>query len=375
MAKNSTTDIELLAGLSIDSSEQEILRAIKIIEKRLKANHDARFKLNVDIDETVINNTIAKLQNALKNKDIKIETQDSIQAITKEANAMLDVVGSAKKATREKLEFTKANRQVRSSADDTANAINRERIAMDNLDDIDMILQNLNMNGRQGNSVFQQFGNTLRDAFYTFTAANLLQDAIYKVIDAGQEGIETVEELNDALTSLRMATGANYESVKNLLNSYNAMAQELGAITVDVSESADEWLRQGHSVRETNELIKDSMMLSKISNLESAESTKYLTSAMQGYKVAVEDVVGIVGVIILLALLLTPIIKILIFLFMYNITSVLIQPFAESRIVKSLEEVSEGVKIVLALVLTVNIMFIIGIVSTLKMTNAITMFR
>ena len=294
MAKNSTTDIELLAGLSIDSSEQEILRAIKIIEKRLKANHDARFKLNVDIDETVINNTIAKLQNALKNKDIKIETQDSIQAITKEANAMLDVVGSAKKATREKLEFTKANRQVRSSADDTANAINRERIAMDNLDDIDMILQNLNMNGRQGNSVFQQFGNTLRDAFYTFTAANLLQDAIYKVIDAGQEGIETVEELNDALTSLRMATGANYESVKNLLNSYNAMAQELGAITVDVSESADEWLRQGHSVRETNELIKDSMMLSKISNLESAESTKYLTSAMQGYKVAVEDVVGIV---------------------------------------------------------------------------------
>jgi stage III sporulation protein AE len=91
--------------------------------------------------------------------------------------------------------------------------------------------------------------------------------------------------------------------------------------------------------------------------------------------VVLKDVVGIVGVIILLALLLTPIVKILIFLFMYNITSILIQPFAESRIVKSLEEVSEGIKIVLALVLTVNIMFIIGIVSTLKMTNAITMFR
>ena len=94
-----------------------------------------------------------------------------------------------------------------------------------------------------------------------------------------------------------------------------------------------------------------------------------------GSTVVLKDVVGIVGVIILLALLITPIIKILIFLFMYNITSILIQPIAESRIVKSLEEVSEGVKIVLALVLTVNIMFIIGIVSTLKMTNAITMFR
>ena len=42
---NNNADIELLAGLNIDSSEAEILKAIKVIEKRLKANHDARFKL------------------------------------------------------------------------------------------------------------------------------------------------------------------------------------------------------------------------------------------------------------------------------------------------------------------------------------------
>lgn len=94
-----------------------------------------------------------------------------------------------------------------------------------------------------------------------------------------------------------------------------------------------------------------------------------------GSTIVLKDVVGIVGVIILLALLLTPIVKILIFLFMYNVTAVLIEPFAETRIVKSLEEVSDGIKVVLALVLTVSIMFIVGIVSTLKMTNAITMFR
>lgn len=94
-----------------------------------------------------------------------------------------------------------------------------------------------------------------------------------------------------------------------------------------------------------------------------------------GSTVILKDVVGVVGIIILLALLLTPIAKILIFLFMYNVTAVIIEPFAESRIVKSLEEVSEGIKVVLALVLTVNIMFIVGIVSMLKMTNSITMFR
>ena len=96
MAKNNTTDIELLAGLNIESSEEEILKGIKIIEKRLKANHDARFKLNVEIDETVIKQTVDKLQNILKSKDLTIDTTDSIQAITREVNAMGEIVTVAK---------------------------------------------------------------------------------------------------------------------------------------------------------------------------------------------------------------------------------------------------------------------------------------
>ena len=95
MAKNNV-DVELLAGLSIDSSEAEILKAIKIIEKRLKANTNAKIKLNTDIDETVIRNTVEKLQNILKGKELKIETKSSIEAITKEVNAMGDIVTVAK---------------------------------------------------------------------------------------------------------------------------------------------------------------------------------------------------------------------------------------------------------------------------------------
>lgn len=289
MAKNSTTDIELLAGLSIDSSEQEILRAIKIIEKRLKANHDARFKLNVDIDETVINNTIAKLQNALKNKDIKIETQDSIQAITKEANAMLDVVDSAKRATQEKLEFAKANQKVRISADDTANAINRERAAMDNLDDIDVILQNLNMNGRQGNSVFQQFGATLRDAFSTYTVANLLQDAIYKVVDTGKEALDTVKKFDDINVDLQMATGADKDYVKGLISDYAELGGELGALTETVAESADTFLRQGRSMEETSKLISDAVVLSKVAKTEGEKASEILTATINGFQLAASE--------------------------------------------------------------------------------------
>lgn len=292
MANNA--DIELLASLDMNSSEQEILKAIKVLQSRIQSNSSAKIKVNAQIDESDITKTLEKLQKILKNKDISIDTKNSIVGIQQEASAMLDVVSSANKAAKEKLEFAKANKKVKESADDTTGAINRERNAMHSMENIDYILRNINIQGRNGNSVFQQFGNTLRDAFYAYSAANLLQDAIYKVIDGGKEAVETVKELNDAATSLRMATGESSEYINQLMSSYNTLGQELGAITTDVSESADEWLRQGHTINDTNKLIQDSMMLSKVSNLNSADSTKYLTSAMQGYKVAVEDVVGIV---------------------------------------------------------------------------------
>lgn len=160
--------------------------------------------------------------------------------------------------------------------------------------ELENALNDINARVRVGNSVFQQFGSTLEDAFRTYTMANMLQDAIHKVIASGKESVETVKALDDAATSLRMATGDSYESVKRLMKQYNDMGQTLGAITTDVSNAADAWLRQGHTIDDTNKLIKDSMVLSKVSNLNSADSTKYLTSAMQGYKVAVDDVSKVV---------------------------------------------------------------------------------
>lgn len=50
----------------------------------------------------------------------------------------------------------------------------------------------------------------------------------------------------------------------------------------------------GFTAEQANTLIKDSMILSKVGQLESAEATKYLVSAMKGYDVAVKDTISIV---------------------------------------------------------------------------------
>lgn len=292
---NGNIDIELLAGLDVNASEQEIRRAIAIIQSRLRSGNAASIKIDANFDDKAIKDTLNKLQTILKTKNLSIDTQNSIRQIQKEATAMMDVATSANKAAKEKLEFTNVNRRVEQSARDSADAIERERDAMNSLGNVDDILNRINAQCRQTNNVFQQFGVTLREAFTAYTAANLLQDAIREIINSGREAVGTVKELNDAATSLRMATGGSAEYVKALVEQYNSLGQELGAITTSVSDAADAWLRQGHSVADTNELIKDSLMLSKIAAIDSADSTKYLTSMMQGYRVAAEDVVDIVS--------------------------------------------------------------------------------
>lgn len=90
-----------------------------------------------------------------------------------------------------------------------------------------------------------------------------------------------------------MATGDSYANVKKMVSGYNDFAKQLGATTTEVSAGASDWLRQGKSIAETNKLIQDSMVLSKVANISSEDSTQYLTAMMKGYHKTAEEVSAI----------------------------------------------------------------------------------
>lgn len=61
-----------------------------------------------------------------------------------------------------------------------------------------------------------------------------------------------------------------------------------------------EFVRQGKSVQDTAVLIKSSMMMSKLGNMESAESTDRLTSIMNGFKLTAEETLPVVDKLVAL---------------------------------------------------------------------------
>lgn len=117
---------------------------------------------------------------------------------------------------------------------------------------------------------------------------------VMNVVSSIRKLISTSKELDVVMTDFTMATGSTENQLKSLTKTYNKLADDLKSTTTDVMTSATEWIKQGQSIADTETLITNSMILSKIGKLNSADATKYLTSAMKGYKVSVEDTLNVV---------------------------------------------------------------------------------
>lgn len=136
--------------------------------------------------------------------------------------------------------------------------------------------------------------NTLKKALNIGSSAAITAQAFRLIKAAINDAKSAIEDYNAAITDLRIVTNASQQQASSWLNTYNKMAQTLGATTSEVANAAVTWLRQGKTAEEANTLIKDSMMLSKIGMIDSEKAAENLTTAMKGYKVSVEDAVNIV---------------------------------------------------------------------------------
>ena len=97
--------------------------------------------------------------------------------------------------------------------------------------------------------------------------------------------------------------------------------------------------------------------------------------AVLGCGVILKNAVGIVGIIIVIGICIMPIIKIATLSIIYSLASAIIQPIADSKISKLLEEMSGVFKVLLAILCSLSVMLIIGITLVIKISNSGMMYR
>lgn len=155
-------------------------------------------------------------------------------------------------------------------------------------------IQKINASQRENRNILSEIAGGFRQAFRNLTDASLAYEAIGMVRRGISEVIQATKELDSALVDIQIATGETREETKELMRSYNDLADELGRTTQDVAIAANDWLRAGYSGQEATELTRASMELSTLGMLNSADATSYLISVLKGWKLEASEVTDVV---------------------------------------------------------------------------------
>lgn len=151
-----------------------------------------------------------------------------------------------------------------------------------------------NAKGQEQLTLVDKLKSSFEDYFNNFMSYGLVNNAMNAMTTAIRQSINAVIELNTAMTDVQMVTGESAEQTAELAHQYSQMAKELGATTTEIANGATEWLRQGKSVAETNQLLESSMILSKVGAIESSQATELLTSTLNGYKKEANEAMHVV---------------------------------------------------------------------------------
>lgn len=265
---------------------QKILPELTKVKSALTAINTEMSKTGNNVDFSKISNQLNDIAPAVK----KIDTafSDLNQSVSKyEANI---AANSSQKWLEDNTRAAKKyGEQIKLIIDLQRSATSKGELASLNKQ-MKSIQSSASAEGLVGKSWTDSFRKSLGGITQLFGGLFVLDRAD----DIAREMVSTIHEVDDALTDLKMATGVSDTQAQSLMDTYSQMGKELKATGVDIAKSSTEWLKQGKSIAEAQKLTEDSIILSKVGDLTSEESTKYLTSAMKGFKIEAEDALGIV---------------------------------------------------------------------------------
>lgn len=276
-------NINIRAKLDKQASGQQIKADVTQLEKtpffiRLVGKlHKALTKANIESDIKQLEKSVGsvRLNGRLNRNTTRQNIRSDIQNVARGNTVTFDA-----RIDEQALETSVENARNTIEQNLNSNPINVPINADTNIDNCTDDMRTFNNVTRETRGILADYLN-VRDIFRE------ISNAIKKAID-------NVEKLNKAETDLMIATQKSASEMKSLMIDYNNLAKDMSSTTIDVTGAADDFLRQGQSVADTNTLIRDSLILSKIGQIESAEATQYLTSSMKGYQVEAKNVIDIV---------------------------------------------------------------------------------
>lgn len=99
----------------------------------------------------------------------------------------------------------------------------------------------------------------------------------------------TYQEVDKSITAISMVSGISRDDLWKDVGRYNEMARELGSTTTEALEASKVFYQQGLETNDVLILTEQSLKLAAIAETDTANATKYLTTAINGFKLTAQD--------------------------------------------------------------------------------------
>ena len=128
----------------------------------------------------------------------------------------------------------------------------------------------------------EQLANRVKYFFSLTNSVMLFRRAIKSAID-------TVKELDEVMTQTAVVTKFTVEDMWGQLPQYTQRANELGVTIKGVYEASTLYYQQGLKTNEVIGVANETLKLAKIAGLDYATATDYMTSALRGFNMEVNE--------------------------------------------------------------------------------------
>ena len=111
---------------------------------------------------------------------------------------------------------------------------------------------------------------------------NLLKQGI-------REAVQTVKELDAAMTETAVVTDYSVSDMWSMLPQYTAQANKLGATIQDMYESTTLYYQQGLETEAAMGIAAETMKMARIAGLEAKDATDMMTAALRGFNMELDN--------------------------------------------------------------------------------------
>lgn len=143
-------------------------------------------------------------------------------------------------------------------------------------------------------------GKSLIDVFKTSRLHQMVAQvagmfSVYDVINIVKEGINTVRELDTAMTEVKKVSDATEAQYASFRDTVSSTAKEIASTNKELLNSSADFLRLGYSLDQAEDLAKNATLFVNVGDgVDITEATEDMITAMKAFDIQAEDSIKIV---------------------------------------------------------------------------------